>query len=142
MTTDIEQVQPSADFFTPRQQEWNNRGSVSASELKGESPKNPVFPAERRSGLPGWFPSNCFWGDDGRPWHTLWTMSEGGSYVLATRVLALNKTESIEGRLDYYDPVLGLIWDGYKLANDRSVTDRMNDRSATLARPGSRPLAG
>lgn len=46
-----------------------------------------------------------------------------------TRYVSLDKDEARAKRLDYWDPQLGWILEGYKLARDRSVESIMADGS-------------
>ena len=76
-------------------------------------------------------PENAFHGNDGNLYHRIKRMTEGGHVVEVVRPLALTLDEAREKRKDFYHPTLGLIWEGYKLASDRSVESIMNDTSET-----------
>lgn len=74
-------------------------------------------------------PPNAFRDGDGNLMHKVRRMSEGGGYVEVTRPLAASLEEAREKRIDFYHPTLGLIWEGYKLARDRSPQSVMSDGS-------------
>lgn len=65
------------------------------------------------------FPENAYFGPDGELYHKVTRMSEGGHLIESYRRLARTLEEARDKRIDYYDPSLGLIWEGYKLAKDR-----------------------
>lgn len=51
------------------------------------------------------------------------------------RPVALTREEAREKRMDYYDPVLGWLLDGYKLEKDRLPQDIMADGSSAVPDP-------
>jgi hypothetical protein len=53
----------------------------------------------------------------------------GGDPYPVWRALATSLEEAREKRIDFWHPTLGLIWNGYKLARDRSIADIMSDNS-------------
>lgn len=85
--------------------------------------------------------ADVFYGDDGRTYHNVRRMTEGGTSVITTRPLAKTIEEARENRWDFYSPTLGLIWDGYKLAGDRSPQSRIRDTSESIPKPGTTTLA-
>ena len=83
------------------------------------------------------------WGQDGNLYHAVKMASPtlGGEPEWQWRRLALNLQQAREERLDYYHPALGLIWNGVKLARDRTPQDIMNDSSVGgLPIPGEVPV--
>ena len=54
---------------------------------------------------------------------------------LKWRRLALSLDEARVNRIDFYHPTLGLIWNGFKLARDRTPDDIMRDTSIGGAVP-------
>lgn len=56
----------------------------------------------------------------------LHSATDKGDWV-QVRVVSLDLEEARKQRTDFYDPVLGWILEGYKLAKDRSVEDIMSD---------------
>lgn len=53
----------------------------------------------------------------------------GGEKILVWRRIALSLDEAREKRIDFFHPTLGLIWNGHKLAKDRTPEDIMRDTS-------------
>lgn len=80
-------------------------------------------------------PEGAFYGGDGRLYHKIQTMSEGGKLVQSTRPLALTLEEAREKKADFFHPSLGWIWNGYKLAKDREPADIMADTTVGGATP-------
>lgn len=78
-------------------------------------------------------------GNDGNLYHCVPRVGEAlrARPKMVWRRLAMTKQESLANRLDYYDPTLGLIWEGYKVARDRDPQDIMNDTSI-----GGLPIPG
>lgn len=95
------------------------------------------------SGLPKptgfYYPEDAkvFYGNDGRVYHEVVRMTDGGSKVTSVRPLAMTIEEAREARLDFYHPTLGLIWNGYKLASDRTAEDRAKDTTESVMKPGA-----
>lgn len=87
--------------------------------------------------LPTGVPPTAFWGEDDQLYHKIEMTTEGGAKYMATRPLAQTMEEARDKRLDYFHPTLGLIWNGYKLATDRTPQARLADRTQSLMRPGS-----
>lgn len=56
----------------------------------------------------------------------------GASPITSWRPLAVNQEESRQFRRDFYHPTLGMIWEGYKLAKDRSMDDIIRDTTQTV----------
>lgn len=82
-------------------------------------------------------PANAFRNGDGMLMHRVKRMTEGGSYTEEVRPLAMTLEEARDKRWDFYHPTLGLIWDGYKLARDRTPQSIMSDGSqGGLVPPG------
>lgn len=82
-----------------------------------------------QSTIPSHLPANAFYGGDGLLYHKIQRTLDGGSTVLSTRRLATSAEEARDQRIDFYHPSLGLIWEGYKLASDRTTHDILNDSS-------------
>lgn len=86
-------------------------------------------------------PENAFYGRDGKLYHKVKRMTEGGTVVEMSRPLALTIEEARNERKDFYHPTLGLIWEGYKLAADRTPDDIMQDMSVGgQVPPGGTPV--
>lgn len=84
-------------------------------------------------------PDNAFYGDDGELYHRVERMTEGGTKVMSTRRLATSLQQARDEHLDFYHPTLGLIWEGYKLARDRSPESIMRDTSVGGRLPTGEP---
>lgn len=80
-------------------------------------------------------PPNAGRTPDGRYYHDIEIMTEGGTLTKQRRPLALSLEEAIATRADYYHPTLGLIYEGYKLARDRAPADIMADTSESMMKP-------
>lgn len=106
-------------------------------ESQTEIAEEDQEPAVWKKPLPAGVPPTAFWGDDDQLYHVIEMTSEGGAKHDAIRPLAQTMEEARELRRDYFHPTLGLVWEGYKLATDRSVASRMADRSHSLIRPGA-----
>lgn len=82
-------------------------------------------------------------GGDGLLYHAIERVPEaiGAAKVWQWRPLAATLEEAREKRWDFYHPRLGLIWNGFKLARDRTPQDIMADGSiGGLVPPGELPV--
>lgn len=99
-----------------------------------------MTPKTSQAAAPGQLPDNAFYGDDGELYHRVERMTEGGTKVEVVRPLATNLAEARDKHLDFYHPTLGLRWEGYKLASDRTPESIMKDASVGGRIPaGERP---
>jgi hypothetical protein len=102
-----------------------------------ETIPEPGAPQVWTKPIPAGVPPTAFWGEDDLLYHKIDTMTEGGTvHKDSIRRLAQNMDEARELRIDYFHPTLGLIWEGYKLAKDRTPEDRMRDTTYSRMRPG------
>lgn len=107
---------------------------MSSTEEIGTEPDQPVAWSKP---LPSGVPPSAFWGEDDLLYHRIEVVSEGGTKHVAVRRLATTLEEARDARIDYFHGTLGLIWEGYKLATDRSAESRVRDLSESRLRPGS-----
>lgn len=70
-------------------------------------------------------------GGDGNLYHAIQRVPEslGAKPIWQWRPLATSLEEARERRWDFYHPTLGLVWNGNKLARDRTPQDIMRDNS-------------
>lgn len=86
-------------------------------------------------------PEGAFYGDDGKLYHEMNKVTEGGTVIVVRRPLAQSLEEARDKRWDFYHPTLGWIWEGYKLARDRGVQSIIRDNTlGGMTPPGERPL--
>lgn len=106
------------------------------SEVKEtqEMPKT-VFgiPVRWESGVP--VPESVFLGNDGKRYWRVERTTEGGSKTTAVRRYESDLSTARDQHADYLHPTLGVIWEGFKLARDRSPEDIMADASIGGAIP-------
>lgn len=95
-----------------------------------------------QSHRPPWMPETAFYGDDGKLYHTVERMTEGGTSVKETRRLASSIEEARDNRIDFFHPTYGLIWEGFKLASDRRPQEILNDGSTGGLVPANRSQPG
>lgn len=124
---------------------WNKDTGTPVAEQPSppEDSSESVDVASPASGwvkpLPPGVPPSAVWGDDDLLYHEIEVTTEGGTKHKVYRRLAQTMEEARELRIDYFHPTLGLIWDGYKLAKDRTPQDRMRDASVSQVKPGGYP---
>lgn len=110
------------------------------SEAKEETQTVPERPKKLfgisvhwEGGVP--VPDTVFMGMDGQRYWKVERTTEGGSKYEATRRYAMDLATARDTHSDFLHPTLGLIWEGYKLARDRSPEDIMADTSIGGAIP-------